>query len=72
MKKPLRLILIPSHRPDKEIIGLHGVRHRLPNVDRLPGESLMQLLHRAVGMLQGETPLLVHCRHSGETSHGNH
>lgn len=72
MSKPIRLILIPSPRPDNEIIGLHGVANRLPSVDRLPGESLMQLLHRALGMLKGDSPLLVHCRHAGEASHGNH
>ncbi|PQA83099.1 hypothetical protein C5F52_10310 [Limnohabitans sp. TS-CS-82] len=72
MSEPIRLILIPSPRPDNEIIGLHGVANRLPSVDRLPGESLMQLLHRARGMLKGGTPILVYCRHAGEVTHGNH
>jgi len=72
MNKPIRMILIPSHRPDNEIVGLHGVANRLPSVDRLPGESLMQLLHRALWMLKGDAPLLVHCRHAGEDTHGNH
>lgn len=72
MTKPIQLILIPSHRPDKEIIGLHSVANRLPNVDRLPGESLMQLLYRAREMLRGDAPLLVQCRHAGEVTNGNH
>lgn len=63
---PIDLLLIPTNRPDADIVGFHAVEGRLSRVDRLPGESLQQMLHRALWMVTGGGQIVVYPRHVGD------
>lgn len=58
--EPCELLLIPPHRPDDELIGLQAVPNRMPEVLRLPGESLEALVRRALHSVKGGGVLLVY------------
>ena len=58
--EPCKLLLVPPHRPDAELIGLQAVPGRMPTVMRLPGEDLKALMQRALHYVTGCGPLLVY------------
>jgi hypothetical protein len=58
----IMLMVVPTSRPDADVIGFHAVASRLPSVDRYPGETLKAMVHRALWMVEGEGPLLVYPR----------
>ncbi len=58
----IELLLVPSAHQDAEIIGFFAVPYRLEQVDRLPGESLKAMLHRAMWMATGTGPMLLYPR----------
>ena len=58
----IELLLVPSAHQDAEIISFFAVPDRLEQVNRLPGESLKAMLHRAMWMATGTGPMLVYPR----------
>jgi hypothetical protein len=58
----IELLLVPTTHSDASIIGFHAIPERLVQVDRLPGESLKSMLHRALWMVRGPGPALVYPR----------
>ena len=66
-KEPIRVYLMPSAaKSDAEIVGFHPVEGLLGRIDRFPGESLAQMLHRATWSIVGGGVVVLHCRHQGE------
>jgi hypothetical protein len=61
----IELFLIPTHHADEDVIGFEAVADRLEQVNRMPGESLKAMLHRALWMTKGHGPLLVFVRTRG-------
>lgn len=55
----LELVIMPTARPDRDVIGLQPIPNRLERVDRLPGESLKSLVHRGLHAAKGSGVLLV-------------
>ncbi len=58
----IELLLVPTTHQDAEIIGFFAVPDRLEQVNRLPGESLRAMTHRAMWMATGNGPFLVYTR----------
>jgi hypothetical protein len=56
-RPPCELVLM-NVCPDSQIVGLHAVPNRLPEVLRLPGESLQALLTRALHLVTGAGQLV--------------
>jgi hypothetical protein len=61
-KQGLHLVIVPSGKID-EPIGFHAVAGRLQQIDRLPGESLKAMAHRALALATGEGAMLVFPMH---------
>lgn len=53
------LLIVPTGNPDK-IVGLRAVDGRMPEILRLPGESLANLAQRALQAVRGAGPLLAY------------
>lgn len=68
-RKPERIdmvVLASATIDERDVTGLHPVAGRLDRVDRLPGESMRAMLHRAVWSAKGSGQLLVRLRLRGE------
>jgi hypothetical protein len=63
----IHMMVVPITEPDTEVIGFHLVPDRLPAVHRLPGETVAQLIHRALALATGAGPFLAHLRTKGQT-----
>lgn len=57
--EPVRLVLVPTWRKESDVIGLAPVLNRLDAINRLPGESVPQMVKRALHELRGAGVLLV-------------
>lgn len=58
----IHMMVVPITEPDTDVIGFHLVPDRLPTVHRLPGESVAQLIHRALALATGAGPFLARLR----------
>jgi hypothetical protein len=56
------LLVMPIAAPDTEVIGFHEVPGHLPVVHRFPGETVAQLIQRALGMATGSGQFLAHLK----------
>lgn len=56
---PCEMLVVPPHRPDVDLIGLQAVPGRMPEVLRLPGESLKAMTRRALHSVTGRGAVLV-------------
>lgn len=63
----LRMLVVPTLADDVDVIGFDPVPDRLPAVHRLPGETIAQLIHRALGMATGTGPFLAYPSIKGQT-----
>jgi hypothetical protein len=59
------LVVVPTAAPDADVIGFHEVPDRLPAVHRLPGESVAQLIRRALALATGAGPFLAYLKIKG-------
>lgn len=58
----LHMLVVPTAAPDTDIIGFHLVPGHLPVVHRFPGETVAQLIQRALGMATGSGQFLAHLK----------
>lgn len=58
--EPLQMVIVPTERDDADVIGLLPVPDRLPAIHRFPGESLAQMVHRALASATGRGPFLAY------------
>jgi hypothetical protein len=62
MRDTPHLVVMPTAAPDTDVIGFHPVPDHLPAVHRFPGETVAQLIQRALGMATGSGPFLAHLK----------
>jgi hypothetical protein len=55
----LEMLIMPTDRPDHEVIGLQPIPNQLERIDRLPGETFKAMAHRALHAAKGTGVLLV-------------
>jgi hypothetical protein len=65
--KRIEMMVVPTTAADSDVIGFHPVPGRLPAVHRLPGESVAQLIRRALAMATGAGPFLAYPATKGQT-----
>jgi hypothetical protein len=56
----VNMVVVPTSRPDVDVIGLQAVPHRMEQVLRFPGERLHALTHRALQGVKGAGVVLVY------------
>ena len=54
------MLVVPTTADDADVIGFREVPGRLPAVHRLPGETIAQLIRRALAMATGHGPFLAY------------
>ena len=51
------LVVVRYGVPDERIVGIHAIPGRMPELRRMPGETLTSLVLRARAALRGDEPV---------------
>jgi hypothetical protein len=59
-REPVEMLVLNSWRHEADVIGLEAVPNRFDGIARLPGETVAQMVRRALHAVRGAGQLLVY------------